>query len=475
MRSVLGRSLAAGLFGCWACVCLLFQTSQAANADQIKFRMQRISNFKCEVVAANDINGDGRKDILAGNFWYTTPDWKPHEFRKMPSTIDSVGVGYFDDFMDAPLDVDGDGKLDVVSNTWFSTRIEWYRNPGNVDGVWTKTVVDSLSGNHEMGELVDIDGDGKYLEVLSHTRATIWYEPGTLSNGKQGLVKHLVSAELLAWGGGVGDINGDGRPDILRPDAWFEAPVDPRKGTWIKHVIAVGGFDGLNKIRATWKCPDCNDLEMNEAGQFDHTPQIWAYDVDGDKLADIVTTSAHNYGIFWYKQSKVNGVISFKQNIIDSTWTQAHNITLADVDEDGDLDFVTGKRFMAHNKLGDPGLYDPLGVYWYELVRTPTTKYIRHTITYNEGIGAGMNNVVEDMDGDGDLDIIVTGKNGGPFYFENLLRTPVAIELLKANTRPKTGVRFRLVFQDGGMRILSETETVGWEPSYLLDTQGRAR
>jgi hypothetical protein len=194
----------------------------------------------------------------------------------------------------------------------------------------------------------------------------------------------------------VGDINGDGRPDILRPDAWYEGPADPRNGTWKEHPLALGGRNG----------------------KVEHTPQIWVYDVNRDGLNDIVTSSAHGYGIFWYEQVRDGAEIRWKQHLIDDTWTQAHSITLADLDNDGDLDLVTGKRFMAHNG-SDPEENAPLGVYWYELKRGPSPTWVKHAITYKEGIGAGMSIAVIDLDGDGDLDIVVTGKWGGPVWFEN--------------------------------------------------------
>jgi len=93
-------------------------------------------------------------------------------------------------------------------------------------------------------------------------------------------------------------------------------------------------------------------------------------------------------------------------------------VTLADLDGDGDRDFVTGKRFYAHNGA-DPDEEAPLGVYWYELKRGPGVEWARHVISYDGGIGAGLDIPVVDIDADGDLDIVVTGKWGGPVYFEN--------------------------------------------------------
>jgi hypothetical protein len=371
----------------------------------VRFVAHRVGQFRSEACCVGDFNNDGRLDILAGPYWYEAPDWKAHQFRALKGKVDKKGrtysvnekgIGYWDDFMNLPLDVDGDGLLDVVTCCWFSKQIDWYRNTGTTGGEWPMTIGEK-NGNYECGELWDIDGDGKKLEILPDTKDTKWYEIGIRDNGERGLIKHTVSQEERPFGGGVGDINGDGRPDILRPDAWYEAPADPRKGQWKKHPLAVGSLS---------------------EGQAEHTPQIQVYDVDEDGLNDIITSSAHRHGIFWYKQIRKGSKISWKQHLIDKSWSQAHSITLADLDEDGDLDFVTGKRFLAHNG-NDPDARSPLGVYWYELKRGPAVEWIKHIISYDEGIGSGLSIPVVDIDGDGDLDIVVTGKWGGPVYFEN--------------------------------------------------------
>ena len=131
----------------------------------------------------------------------------------------------------------------------------------------------------------------------------------------------------------------------------------------------------------------------------EHTQQIWVTDVDMDGLNDIITGGAHTYGLFWYKQCKDGGGnATFKLNIIDSTWSQVHAITLSDVDKDGDMDILTGKRWRAHG-LGDPGGVEPAGVYWYELQSGASTKLVKHVLSFNSGISAGMSVAVADMDG----------------------------------------------------------------------------
>lgn len=454
-----------------------------AGEGPVKFTMHRVGTFRSEACGTGDFNNDGQVDIVAGEFVYLAPDYKPWKIRTLKGKVDDQGKGYNWDFMNVPMDVDGDGLLDVVSCSWHGKQIDWYRNTGPPGGPWPQTLIE-LNGNFEHGDLWDIDGDGKANEILPGVTGTVWYELGKGPHGKRGLIKRVISQKTHDWGVGAGDVNGDGRPDVLRPGAWFEAPADPRHGKWKEHPLAVGA----------------------KHGKPGHTPHICVYDVNADGLNDIITSSAHQYGIFWYEQTRAehlghifrvlavrrdlceisggsdDGLLvghelhvyrttsagqayaariqvvdiyddksicriqpgspklpvlrmdlvnsrrpdfshpvqlpPWKQHTIDDTWSQAHAITLADLDDDGDLDFVTGKRFMAHDG-NDPGGYEPLGVYWYELDRGPNPRWTKHVLSYDQGIGAGMNVPVVDLDGDGDLDVVVTGKWGGPVWFEN--------------------------------------------------------
>lgn len=364
----------------------------ASRPPDIPFEKHIIDLGANEACATADINRDGIPDLISGENWFEGPLWTKHKFRSLNYT-----QNYIEDFSDLPLDVNGDGNIDIVSATWFARKLWWNENPGKAGGPWKEHVIDT-GHNVEFAFLVDLDNDGKAREVLPQFGSAAvsgaladplaWYEP---KNGE--FVKHIVSPRSYGHGIGVGDINRDGRNDIITPKGWLEAPADPRSPNWTFH-------------------PDFD---------LDQTSFIYVLDVNGDGRMDLVTGLAHNYGLFWMEQMPDG---KWTKHVIDDSWSQPHALTMADLNGDGQMDFVTGKRFMAHNGK-DPGEREPLGIYWYEYFKNEAgqIEWAKHVIDYSTRTGAGMQVVVSDLDQDGDLDIAVAGKSG-LYLFENLTKQP---------------------------------------------------
>jgi hypothetical protein len=351
--------------------------------DEVPFAKTALDLGSNEAAAVADLNGDGKQDIVSGENWYEGSKWVKHKFRSLPYTNN-----YIDNFSDLPLDVDADGNVDIVSCSWFARRVVWWRNPGHARGEWKEQPIQE-GHNTEFCFLVDLDNDGKAREVLPQYGGkgapTAWYE-----YQKGAWVRHMAAATSYGHGIGAGDVNKDGRTDIVTPKGWLEAPADPRSGDWKLH----GDFD------------------------LGSTGFIYVLDVNADGRPDLVTSAAHDYGVFWM-ESTADG--KWVKRIIDDSWSQPHAMTMVDLNKDGRPDLVTGKRFMAHNGK-DPGEREPLGIYWFESLKTDKgLEWVKHVLEYGGRTGGGMQIPVSDVDGDGDLDIVTPGKSG-LFLFENLTK-----------------------------------------------------
>ncbi len=411
-----------------AAVCAALPRAQSRPAD-VPFRVRMIDPGANETAAFADVNNDRRLDIIAGDAWYEAPSWTRHRIRDI-----NWNGQYVDNFSDLPLDVDGDGLVDVVQFGYFSANIIWARNPGRGAGPWTINEVDAGYPT-EFARLVDLDNDGKARELLPQfdrpAAPLAWYE---LKGGK--FVKHLVSDHGYGHGIGAGDINADGRNDILTPRGWFEAPADVRGDQWIFHETDWNqrpiAPSGRGPVPAPAAAAPSAAPAAPAASQFGF---MHVLDVNGDGRNDVVTGMGHDYGVCWFEQNADGG---WTQRVIDNTWSQAHAPTLADVNGDGQLDLIAGKRYFAHNG-NDPGEREPIGLYWYEY-RRPAAEgapsggrgaadrrgrgsagpvWTRHIIDYGGRMGGGMQTDAKDMDNDGDVDVVSGGK-AGLFLAENL-------------------------------------------------------
>ena len=370
----------------WGVIVRLKEVKMPKLALGEGFRLHTINaDSRFEAAGVLDVNRDGKLDILSGGFWYEAPDWKRHFVRE----IKEEG-NYFYDFANLPMDVDGDGWMDTAGAAWHNKMVYWVRNPGKTDQPWQLFEVDT-PGNMETAMSYDINGDGQPDVLPNIMSEAAWYEFHRDASAPQGVrwEKHPLPQEAAGHGIGAGDVNKDGRCDVVTPKGWLEQTAD---GGW------------------TWR----PEFELGYA-----SIPILVHDVDGDGDADLVWGLAHNYGVYWMEQTNVNGQRTWDKYLIDESWSQPHFLLMAHLNNDGRADLVTGKRYHAHNGH-DPGGNDPLCAYYYTF-DPGTKKWTRHLMHEGGTVGLGINTAAVDIDGDGDVDVVAPGKSG-LYLFENMLR-----------------------------------------------------
>lgn len=369
--------------------------------------------FHAEGAAAADFNGDGKPDVVYGPYWFEGPDFTSRHVIYEPQAFDPRG--YSRNFLTYTPDLNADGRPDVLVLGFPGEVSYWFENPGDAGGLWKRHDVFQVTDN-ESPAWIDVTGDGR-PELLCSTDGAFGYaSPGedpTAPWPFTAISPKGPAGGKFTHGLGAGDVNGDGRIDILEKNGWWEQPADVRtQPVWTHHPFP-----------------------FSEAGGA----QMFAFDIDGDGDNDVLTSlSAHSYGLAWFENTKdPDGKITFVKHEImpedpnapsdGPVFSQLHAIDVADVNGDGIPDFITGKRFWAHAPApdgsgGDPGVNEPAVLYWYEVKpggKSGSASFIPHLIHNDSGVGTQIRLV--ELDGRPPIDALTGNKKG---CFVHLARSP---------------------------------------------------
>ena len=328
-------------------------------------------------IEVGDIDGDGDADILAGSnndndvTWYENLGNAQFAKEKLISNetrnLQSVAMA----------DLDGDGDPDALSASYDDDKIAWYENLGG--GTWgAQKVINSRANGAINVKTADVDGDGDQ-DVLSAAvlDATVgWYE-NVDGKGNFGPYRQLPGFVLGAEWISAGDIDGDGDTDLM------SAGYTDGKVRWYENRDGKGDF--------------ANGVLVHEGAGANTVEPI---DADGDGDLDLAVTLYSANDLLWFENTDGKGTFAESQ-IVTVSLTRSEMIHVADFDGNGRDDIIATSRDQ---------------VFWYERVGDDWTG---HRISSDVLLPYDVH--VEDLDQDGDLDVITASSYDSQLaWHENL-------------------------------------------------------
>lgn len=385
-------------------VALVIGASKPPPPPSSHTRLMVSDGVYTEGASFGDVNGDGKTDLLAGPLWYEGPDFKKSHRYRAGEAVPAKGYAH-NSFQSWVFDANNDGRADIFQVAHDGVfHLDLYLQPKEQSERWPMHRVVKGIGN-ESPEMADMNGDGR-LELIAMQGGRFGIFTPDQTSAETPWKFHPISPPRTKspyyHGLGFGDINGDGRVDLLEKEGWYESPEDPfAPGDWKFHPFRFSEKGGA---------------------------QMLVFDVDGDGDNDVVTSlAAHAWGLAWFETASSKGSVTFKKHVLipeddqpgieGVSFTQAHALAAGDFNGDGLTDFATGKRYWAHNGR-DPGADGPAVLYLFEARKTDSgIEFIPRLIDSDSGVGTQL--AVSDFNGDGKTDLGI-GNKKGVFIFKSL-------------------------------------------------------
>jgi hypothetical protein len=354
---------------------------------QIPFTQFTLSNHASRDTKIIDLDGDGLKDIVmvdrnssANIVW----------FKNLGNGVFSNAITLFDYGTTnnsseniAFADFNNDGHPDFAADGYFSKSVSAFINDGAEN--FTRSVVDHTGSSVQFINTIDVNNDN-YPEILAEMK---------IYNNTLGVIdSNGVSIGVTGYSAVVNDFNGDTFQDIVVMTYGEDIVFLANNGT--------GGFNSPQTIET--------GLDF---GYYDMS----VCDLDGDGNKDILYPSSDYFPnssniMKWYKSDGAGNFSIHNLMVIDTNYVVT-NLFGADIDNDGKKDLVAS----MYNRVTYNGM---IKCYWNqggEIFDSSKYEIITTMIHYPNFVR------VDDIDGDGDQDILTAtfGGTGGMAWFQNQL------------------------------------------------------
>ena len=323
-------------------------------------------------IAAADIDDDGDIDIITAG---------KDGLKVYQQLADLVFEAKLIDDKDAErvqiIDLDADGSQDLlVTITDRQPSVRWYKNNGNLE--FSGTAIGT--GTNGKAFAGDIDADGTPDIITATTQSSVVVLERWMNNGSGSFTSTQLSADSGVTSIGVGDISGNGYPDIVTGGS--------------KGVQRWGSSDGITFSRL--------DIDDGNSGQ----QHLVVADVNQDGKLDVVAAEPGGNQVIYYRN--VDQSVFQRIDIAESI--DATSVAVVDLDEDGDEDVIVAAQ-------------DDNKILW--LDNDGADSFTKKTIA--EGLQSIFGVVAVDLDNDNDFDFVGGSHvRGTVYWYERVVAKPVA-------------------------------------------------